>query len=935
MYTDSHHGRLSPSSRRRLFLHEDGFVLCFFAEVLERRGLLRAFAAGAQLTVGDLATTAACSRGYLHIMLRTFAQAGWLARTGVVGTDELAYAVTPLGQRHLSHLGTFVRVGAFLHRHIPIAKMLFATTATVDSTELARLIELAVDDWGTLPSDDADVAERIRLNLAGALLTIVMLGLWEVDHSMDVLTECDSPVARDVRRLLGHVGWLDVPRRCWTVEGDEARSHTLHFGLAGSYVPLLRRLPELLYPSDAADAQGSGDGQVDRHLNILASAHAHQRYFEDADDIFLDIFDREPVAQQPAFVADTGCGDGTWLRRIYELIRDRTRRGRQLRECPLLMVGIDYSMLSANVAQQLLADANVPSVILQGDISDPDALAKELGLRGLAMESGLHVRAFLDHNRLFDAGLAHSPGPIPSSRSSGAYLDGRGEVIPNRLLEREMVPFLERWIPYVRQHGMVVLEAHCVDPSIGGRHVGQLHNVVFDAYHALSRQYPVDFNVFMEAAQLAGLRPLLHHQRRYPSHLPFVAISTNRFVVGTAVWPLPVADEPAGERAPDAASAGASYARPHELASDEAQARPEWRPAGTERPEDGEGLHRLLYDDGDTASPRAWAAAATGVLVRRTLERIGQVLVDIESGRRAPVLSIMDYGCGSGMFAIELLKAMDEAGLHRRLGELGGRFELDLVDIPSSWFAKGYQLLHGWPSARFYGLRGPTGRFVRLRDLLPGTYDAIVASMVFHLVPRRARPVMFSDLAGVLRPDGVLLWSAPDIGRAPHGSVEFHEPFRRLRRRGLELLDDPSALAAIAERLPASERGMCRDLVDALERARASLTAESRAAAARLAEGQILPKATDVSTIEQEMAAVFEGAVDSRSFEMRPSESLDAILVPSNQRVLAEIADDSARQALIELLLRHEILPDLMAGPPATADGYSVHWTYGTHRLRA
>jgi hypothetical protein len=78
---------------------------------------------------------------------------------------------------------------------------------------------------------------------------------------------------------------------------------------------------------------------------------------------------------------------------------------------------------------------------------------------------------------------------------------------------------------------MVILEAHCVDPAVAARHLGDIHNVTFDTYHGLSKQYVVDFDVFMRSAKRAGLQVAPEQQRRYPSKLPFVAISLNRLVV--------------------------------------------------------------------------------------------------------------------------------------------------------------------------------------------------------------------------------------------------------------------------------------------------------------------------------------------------------------------------------------------------------------------
>ncbi len=104
--------------------------------------------------------------------------------------------------------------------------------------------------------------------------------------------------------------------------------------------------------------------------------------------------------------------------------------------------------------------------------------------------------------------------------------------------------FLRRWVPYVRHHGLVILEAHCVEPNVAACNIGALHNITFDTYHGLSHQYPVDYETFMLAGRGAGLEAVPYQQHCYPSQKPFVAVSINRFIVPSADESL-VARDPA------------------------------------------------------------------------------------------------------------------------------------------------------------------------------------------------------------------------------------------------------------------------------------------------------------------------------------------------------------------------------------------------------
>jgi hypothetical protein len=206
--------------------------------------------------------------------------------------------------------------------------------------------------------------------------------------------------------------------------------------------------------------------------------------------------------------------------------------------------------------------------------------------------------------------------------------------------------------------------------------------------------------------------------------------------------------------------------------------------------------------------------------------------------------------------------------------------------------------------------------------------------MVFHLVPRSALPRLFRDFAAVLRDDGRLIWHAPDIGPAPSDAALFHEPNRRLRLALLKHLENPSDLHAVLARLPAGERRTYDDLPQLLSEIGRRLSPQDRAAAQAAADRQILPVANDLTTIERELEELFEGETFTKAFEMRPADSLQAMLIPSNQRYLPEIEDLDARRRFTALLMQNQVMPVLCDGAAGTAYGFSLHWTFGEHTLK-
>ena len=242
--------------------------------------------------------------------------------------------------------------------------------------------------------------------------------------------------------------------------------------------------------------------------------------------MILAIFNREPVFEQPTYVADMGCGDGIFLARVHQVVRDKSLRGRMLQNHPLTLIGVDYN------AQALAATARtlkaIPHLLFHGDIGDPESLVGEFKARGIDPGEVLHIRSFLDHNRPFHAPV-HQTGIERrwSLDYSGVYVDEKGGSIPAPALVQNLVEHLQRWAGIVGKYGLILLEVHCLPPRMVDLFLDQCENLQFDACHGFSRQYLVEADTFLMAAAEAGLFPKPEFFHRYPETLPFSRITLN------------------------------------------------------------------------------------------------------------------------------------------------------------------------------------------------------------------------------------------------------------------------------------------------------------------------------------------------------------------------------------------------------------------------
>lgn len=869
-------GNLSRADlRRTMFVLQDGVMLSTTLRALDEVGILEASLDAERSLAELLPDIAASGFGYLRVAIRCLASQGWLADGPALDPETTILRWADAGRSVMLHRDRYVRAGRFL------AELSSSQPdAWLDPWDPARteafleLLEPARDRWDIDPALPAGLRELTITHLDAGLVVPALLWLGTTGRLAGEGPEIpDGDVAEGIRELFAILGWIDPANGAWTAGGRHARALAMHTGLVGSYLPLLARLPELyrgelvVGPSLSADTV---EWHVQRQLNIVASAAAHGRYFADADAIFVELFNREPVEAQPRFVADMGCGDGSWLIHLYGLIAAHTLRGQELADQPLLMVGVDCNPPALEQARQALDMAGVPSLVLPGDIGDPEGLASALAAHGLAMEDGLHIRSFIDHDRTYSG--AGSEAQVPGW-STGAYVDAAGHPLSGPDVEADLIAHLGGWAPRVRKHGVVVLEAHCVAPRIARDHVGALHSVTFDAYHGYSHQYPVDHQAFIRCCRQAGLPPTSYAERRYPSSRPFVAVSLNRLLASEpeSLLPAPQGGHPRSDT---------------------------WGPEPGTDLEDGRALHELLFEDGDLRHPRMWCSGPTGYVVAAALDRIERRLADAREG---DVIRVLDYGAGTGLAAIELLKACGERDLEGRLERRGASLELHLVDLPSSWLAQGFELLAGCAWTRFHSLRDEEGRFRPLLEVTGGLrMDVIMASMVFHLIPARALGRVAADLASIVAPGGVLAWSSPDLGPAGPYAALFHDPNRALRERWLERV--------AAEGQDPTESGQ----------------AQSRA------DRRILPRPNDADDVATALNRHFAGKVERRTYEILEADILDALLVPSNQsEFLPEISDPARREERIRALMLGEVLPGMRAGPAGTSLGLNVQWTLG------
>jgi SAM-dependent methyltransferase len=450
------------------------------------------------------------------VALRLLADQGWLACAGEAGTDELAVTPTARGRVVMTDLAGGYQAAA---RFLPLAGRIEAILAAGGGA-LEPFCDLLRAEWG-LPATGVppDVRHQVLCHLDGHLVAPLMF----------TLTRAGAPGwPRHAAEILAAPGWARTGGGL-TPAGEIAVRLARQYRYPMVYLPLLRSVPELIF-GDPARPDGDAETHLDRELDIRFSGEVFAALCRAPFlEIALPLFDREPVAAQPALVLDTGCGDGTLLETLYAAIT-RTVRGRLLDEHPLLMVGADPSPVARRAASARLAAAGVPHLIMDGDIADPDGLARALSAMGHDARDALHVCKSAIHDRAY---AEPPPGPAPPYAATNACARPDGTAIPATDMARNLAEVFRGWRSLAARHGWIVIEAHTPPAQQAASLIGRTLATALDATHGYSCQYPTEPEVFAWAARAGGFSSRAHREPAAAA-LGHTLLTIDHFVVAEA-----------------------------------------------------------------------------------------------------------------------------------------------------------------------------------------------------------------------------------------------------------------------------------------------------------------------------------------------------------------------------------------------------------------
>lgn len=513
--------------RSSIFRHLDGLAVAPVAIALKNKAVLDYLLRKEQTKLAELTSAFKANEGYLNVGLRILASQGFLDYHVDNATQEIIISVNQKTKIAFSLFYLYEDVVDLLQFSSHFHPRLFEDAPF---EKLNVIFEKYKKNYEIQSSNDNlsnAIQNQILKHIEGYLIgpTIVRLAMKGMFHKYFMETSFKpeefhkSPYNfKKILDFFTHLGWFLEKKGNYqfTEVGLFFAKRASAYGVTVSYLPTFAKIEELMFGDPTVlrmIADGENEIHVDREMNVWGSGGAHDTYFKVVDEIIVKLFNL-PIEEQPKGILDMGCGNGAFLQHIFEVIDRQTLRGKILDEYPLFLVGADYNQAALKVTRANLIKADIWAKVIWGDIGRPDLLSDDLRENyNIDLKDLLNVRTFLDHNRIWENPKKINTERISSSTGAFAF---RGKRISNNLVEDNLLEHLQKWSPYVRKFGLLLIELHTINPKLTAENIGKTPATAYDATHGFSDQYIVEIDVFNKIAAEAGLFPDPSFFRRFP-----------------------------------------------------------------------------------------------------------------------------------------------------------------------------------------------------------------------------------------------------------------------------------------------------------------------------------------------------------------------------------------------------------------------------------
>ncbi len=519
--------------RSIIFRHLDGIATATTAFSLHKKGVLNYLLENKKVSLQQLVNVFEANDGYLNVALRILCSQGWLTQHIDNKSDTVHYEVNVQSETAFNLVYIYEDAVNLLSYSVKFPDERIGPDAFL---ALERIFKKFENCFGLTNIKENTIEHQVLMHIEGVIIApiIVRLGVNGLFHKyfMEASFRAqeyhkDPESFKKILNFFAHLGWFNKKNDTYqfTDKGLFFAKRASAYGVTVSYLPTFLQLDELIFGNPLV-LQTSSPNETEKHvhreMNVWGSGGAHSTYFKVIDAIIIEIFNK-PIDEQPKGILDMGCGNGAFIQHIFDVIEYQTLRGKLLEEYPLLLVGADFNQAALKVTRANLIKADIWAKVIWGDIGRPDLLAQDLKEDyNIDLEDLLNVRTFLDHNRIWEEPKINSNN---ISTSSGAYVS-HGKRISNNSAEESLREHLQKWKPYVRKFGLLIIELHTVNPKLTAANLGKTAATAYDATHGYSDQFILEVDVFNRIAKEVGLNPDERYFTKFPNN-DYATVSVN------------------------------------------------------------------------------------------------------------------------------------------------------------------------------------------------------------------------------------------------------------------------------------------------------------------------------------------------------------------------------------------------------------------------
>ena len=451
---------------------------------------------------------------YLNVTLRLFESQGFLKRI-ILDNDTLNVKITDKGKEFFKDKDLYIH---FFKYFDSLSKISLTSTKTTSS--LTNYLK----DFNNIKVNN----EITRIHLKGLLFGPVIVCLFM--NNLATISKDDDLILSKKINIRNKDFIYDLFKTLKFIKSNNKLNEeglffckrSSAYGVTVSYMPLFSKINYLLFDDSTKLLNRDKNGNelhVNRKMNVWGSGGAPKLYFKKIDEIIINIFNR-PIELQPKGIADMGCGDGTMLIHLYKLVKEKTKRGKLLDKHPLHIVGADFNNEALDITYKNLTQNKINPILIKADIGNPEDFNNKLYAKhNIKLNDLLNVRSFLDHNRIFEMPMQteFSLNQIKTKSTAAFCTNNHNKILEPKIFKLSLVEHFVKWKPYINKFGLILLELHTIHPELSSKNIGSTVATAYDATHGYSNQYIIEYDEFIDASKIAGLKNDINFEYNFPS----------------------------------------------------------------------------------------------------------------------------------------------------------------------------------------------------------------------------------------------------------------------------------------------------------------------------------------------------------------------------------------------------------------------------------